>query len=54
MRRDECENGECGHSKATHYREIESTGDVNQERRYRYFGCLASFCGCEQYVAPKE
>jgi hypothetical protein len=54
MRREECARPGCGHSKEAHYSEIESSGDVNQERRRRYFGCLSSFCQCENYVAPKR
>jgi hypothetical protein len=52
MRRDDC--AFCDHSKTTHYRELESTGDINQERRYRYYGCLAAYCDCEVYVAPQD
>jgi hypothetical protein len=52
--RDVCEREECGHARESHYSEIQSSGDVNQERRRVYFGCLASFCECERFVASKK
>lgn len=51
MLRDVCE---CGHHKSSHHREVESSGDVTQERRLVYTTCLASHCDCRRYVPPRK
>jgi hypothetical protein len=44
----------CGHHKSTHHREVESSGDVTQERRLVYVACLANFCDCGLYRQEKN
>ena len=44
----------CGHHKSTHHREVESSGDVTQERRLVYVACLANFCDCGLYRQEKQ
>ena len=40
----------CGHHKATHHAETQSSGDVTQQvRRVVYGVCLGPFCECPRY-----
>jgi hypothetical protein len=47
--REECR---CGHDKATHHAELESTGDVmdpGEPGKLWYGACLGRWCECDEY-----
>lgn len=51
---EKCSNKACGHDKTSHCPETYSSGDVDQKRTVVYLRCLAAFCDCTYYRAPKK
>lgn len=51
---EKCSNRACGHDKTSHVPETHSSGDIEQKRMVVYLQCLAAFCECPYYHAPRD
>jgi hypothetical protein len=52
-----CANAKCGHEKASHYAELDSTGDITKPGKSGHVvhrACMAAWCECKRYRPEKD